>query len=95
MPGIFLIPGGHTYGLIKYNDRPFSAEWLSAAFDYNKSPFFQSFLEIKMEPSKNQLRLIPYGIHGQLRWSDIEHSDGVMPALATNSDFAEWTFPLK
>ena len=29
---------------------PFSAEWLSAAFDYNVAPFFQSFIEVRVEP---------------------------------------------
>ena len=28
---------------------PFSAEWLSAAFDYNVAPFFQSFVEVRVE----------------------------------------------
>ena len=38
---------------------PFSAEWLSAAFDYNVAPFFQSFIEVKVEPSANRVRLVP------------------------------------
>jgi uncharacterized membrane protein HdeD (DUF308 family) len=33
---------------------PFTAEWLSAAFDYNVAPFFQSFVEVKVEPSAGQ-----------------------------------------
>lgn len=78
----------------KYNGWPFSAEWLSAAFDYNKSPFFQSFMEIKVEPSKNQVRVLPYGIFGRLKWSDIEKSDGVKPASVADSAYAEWVFPL-
>jgi 3',5'-cyclic AMP phosphodiesterase CpdA len=32
---------------------PFSAEWLSAAFDYNVAPFFQSFVEVRVERSAN------------------------------------------
>ena len=30
---------------------PFSAEYLSALFDYNVAPFFQSFVEVRVEPS--------------------------------------------
>ena len=47
---------------------PFSAEWLSAVFDYNVAPFFQSFVEVRVEPSANRVRLIPYGVHGRLTW---------------------------
>ena len=35
---------------------PFTAEWLSAAFDYNVAPFFQSFVEVKVERSANRVR---------------------------------------
>ena len=80
--------------LKKYNGYPFSAEWLSAAFDYNQAPYFQSFLEIKMEKSKNRIRLIPYGIHGQLRWSDFEYGGMTKPANAQEDSFAEWVLPM-
>jgi len=30
---------------------PFTAEWLSALFDSNEAPFFQSFVEVRAEPS--------------------------------------------
>ena len=44
---------------------PFTAEWLSAMFDYNVAPFFQSFVEVKVEPSANRVRLIPHGVNGR------------------------------
>ena len=78
----------------KYNGYPFSAEWLSAAFDYNQAPYFQSFMEIKVEKSRNRIRLIPYGIHGQLRWSDFEYGGNVKPENATDTDLAEWVLPM-
>ncbi len=34
-----------------YGAWPFSPEWLSAAFDYNVAPFFQSFIEVRIERS--------------------------------------------
>ena len=80
--------------LKKYNGYPFSAEWLSAAFDYNQAPYFQSFMEIKVEPSRNRIRLIPYGIHGQLRWSDMEYGGVGKPAAAHAEDLVEWAFPM-
>ncbi len=73
--------------LKKYNGYPFSAEWLSAAFDYNQAPYFQSFMEIKVEKSRNRVRLIPYGIHGQLRWSDLEYGGKGKPDSASEDDF--------
>jgi uncharacterized membrane protein HdeD (DUF308 family) len=80
--------------LKKYHGYPFSAEWLSAAFDYNQAPYFQSFMEIKVEKSKNRIRLIPYGIFGQLRWSDFECGGKVRPASVGNDDLVEWVFPM-
>ncbi|HET6540911.1 MAG TPA: metallophosphoesterase [Chryseolinea sp.] len=80
--------------LKKYNGYPFSAEWLSAAFDYNQAPYFQSFLEVKMEKSRNRIRLIPYGIHGQLRWSDFEYDGMTKPANADEDSFVEWVLPM-
>lgn len=78
----------------KYNGYPFSAEWLSAAFDYNQSPYFQSFMEIRVEKSMNRIRLIPYGINGQLRWSDFEYGGKVKQENATGKDLAEWILPM-
>lgn len=80
--------------LKKYNGYPFSAEWLSAAFDYNQAPYFQSFMEIKVERSHKRIRLIPYGIHGQLRWSDFETGGNVKPSAASDSDPVEWVLPM-
>lgn len=80
--------------LKKYNGYPFSAEWLSAAFDYNQAPYFQSFMEIKVEKSRNRIRLIPYGIHGQLRWNDLEFGGLGKPASAKDNDLVEWSFSM-
>jgi 3',5'-cyclic AMP phosphodiesterase CpdA len=81
--------------LKKYNGYPFSAEWLSAAFDYNQAPYFQSFMEIEVERSKNRIRLIPYGIHGQLRWSDLEYGGEGKPLSANKNGLAQWVVPLR
>ena len=71
---------------------PFSAEFLSAAFDSNTAPFYQSFMEVRVEPSKQQIRLIPYGVHGQLRYSDLQQSTD---SLKSNENAGvEWTIPM-
>jgi uncharacterized membrane protein HdeD (DUF308 family) len=73
---------------------PFSAEWLSGLFDYNVAPFFQSFFEVRVESSSRSIRLIPYGVHGRLRWRDIAHSPDLR-AVSGGGDFAEWTVPMR
>lgn len=72
---------------------PFSAEWLSAAFDSNTAPFYQSFMEVRVEPEKKHLRLIPYGVLGQLRYSDLQLSAPVSDSNA--NDLVEWIVPME
>jgi uncharacterized membrane protein HdeD (DUF308 family)/3',5'-cyclic AMP phosphodiesterase CpdA len=69
---------------------PFSAEWLSAAFDANVAPFYQSFVEVRVEPSKGRLRLVPYGVHGRLRWGELETSPTLLPPGTSPGSPAEW-----
>src|SRR5262249_493641 len=69
---------------------PFSAEWLSAAFDANVAPFYQSFIEVRVEPTMRRVRLRPYGVHGRLRWGDLEASPAVRPPDARPESPAEW-----
>ncbi len=69
---------------------PFSAEWLSAAFDANVAPFYQSFIEVQVEPTNGLVRLRPYGVHGRLRWRDMEVSAGAVPSDAAPGSPVEW-----
>ena len=78
----------------RYNGWPFSAEWLSAAFDYNKAPFFQSFMEIKVEKSLNRVRLIPYSNNGRLRWSEITATKLLGQNPLQPGEFVEWVIPM-
>jgi hypothetical protein len=74
-----------------YHAWPFSTEYMSALFDYNVAPFFQSFLEVRVERSAKRVRLWPYGVHGRLRWRDL----AVSPTFGGSAnDFAEWILPL-
>jgi uncharacterized membrane protein HdeD (DUF308 family) len=74
---------------------PFTAEWLSALFDSNEAPFFQSFVEVRVEPSSRQVRVLPWGVHGRLRWSDIEASADLRPAGAPAEAPVEWVVPFR
>ncbi len=73
---------------------PSSAEAMSAAFDFNRAPFFQSFFEVRVEGSANRVRLIPYGVHGPLRWRELQCTGHVVPTQAREDDVAEFVLPL-
>jgi hypothetical protein len=79
----------------KFDGWPFSYEWLSGAFDYNVAPFFQSFIEVRVEPSAKRVRFIPYSQHGRLRWSDMTSSPALRPAGSDMQEFVEWSIPLQ
>ncbi|HKQ49823.1 MAG TPA: metallophosphoesterase [Phycisphaerae bacterium] len=74
---------------------PSSPEWLSAAFDYNVAPFFQSFFEIRVEPTANRVQLLPWGVHGRLRWSDLQMSAGLRPPEQSPDALVEWVLPME
>jgi hypothetical protein len=72
---------------------PFTAEWLSALFDSNEAPFFQSFVEIRVEPAARRVRVLPWGVHGRLRWRDLDTSPDLRTSAAAADDLVEWTVP--
>ena len=59
---------------------PFSGYIMSAAFDHNNAPYFQSFVEIQVLNSKDEVRFLPHGANGRLRWRDLENFHALMPA---------------
>jgi hypothetical protein len=74
---------------------PASAEWLSAMFDYNVAPFFQSFVVVTVDPAARQLTFRPWGINGPLTWKDFDRSTPVTaPDVAPDREI-EWvvTYP--
>jgi hypothetical protein len=79
----------------RYHAWPFSAEYLSALFDYNVAPFFQSFVEVRVERSAGRVRLLPYGVHGRLRWRDLSRSAVLSATTGGADDFAEWIVPMR
>jgi uncharacterized membrane protein HdeD (DUF308 family) len=79
----------------RYHAWPFSSEYLSALFDYNVAPFFQSFVEVRVERSAGRVRLWPYGVHGRLRWRDLARSPLLSATTGGADDFAEWIVPMR
>jgi hypothetical protein len=71
-----------------------SAEWLSAAFDANVAPFYQSFIEVRVEPSKVRVRLLPYSAHGRLHWAESRVSPGARPPDARPDSPVEWVMQI-
>jgi len=69
---------------------PSSPEWLSAMFDYNVAPFFQSFVVVTVDPVGRTLTLRPWGIRGPLTWKDFDRSAGAMPSGTSLDQAVEW-----
>ena len=87
MPFLFWLRYLHGY--------PFNDEMVSGAFDFNRAPFFQSFMEVIVERSQKRVRMLLYGVNGQLRWRDIQVGGQVKPADKSDDDFVEFIAPIK
>jgi hypothetical protein len=74
---------------------PFNDEVVSGAFDFNRAPFFQSFVEVNVERSQNRVRVLLWGVNGQLRWRDIQVGGEVKPSDKSDDDFVEFIAPLQ
>ena len=69
---------------------PFSVEALSGIFDFNHAPFFQSFMEVRVERSKRRVVLILNGVDGPLHWRDLQTGGVVHPLAVTPGDPVEF-----
>jgi hypothetical protein len=78
-----------------FHGYPFDSEMVSGAFDFNRAPFFQSFLEVSVERSQKRVRFLLYGVNGQLRWRDIQVGGQVKPADKSDDDFVEFIAPIR
>jgi hypothetical protein len=72
---------------------PFSIEALSAVFDFNRAPFFQSFVEVRVERSAGRIVLATIGVDGPLRWRDLQVGGAVVPAGRGADDPVEFVVP--
>ena len=73
-----------------FNGYPFSSDTLSTAFDLDQSPFLNRFLLVQVDRANKQIRVIPYGVRGRLKWSDFTVLPG-SPHPAQQD--AEWVIP--
>jgi uncharacterized membrane protein HdeD (DUF308 family) len=73
---------------------PFHIESLSGLFDFNHAPFFQSFMEVRVERSKRRVVLVLNGVHGPLQWGDLQTGGTIVPAGATLDDPVEFIVPM-
>ena len=72
---------------------PLTAEAMAGAFFYSRAPYLQSFVEVRVENSKGQVRVIPYGASGRLRWRELETFGAVMPREKAGEDAVEFVVP--
>jgi uncharacterized membrane protein HdeD (DUF308 family)/3',5'-cyclic AMP phosphodiesterase CpdA len=72
---------------------PASVEALSAVFDFNRAPFFQSFVEVRVERSRRRVRLVLHGPDGPLRWRDLAVGGAAVPPGQGPDDAAEIVVP--
>lgn len=71
---------------------PFSVEALSAVFDFNRAPFFQSFVEVRVERSRSRVVFAVIGVDGPLRWRDVQL--GPSPDNAPPDGLVEFVVPM-
>jgi uncharacterized membrane protein HdeD (DUF308 family)/3',5'-cyclic AMP phosphodiesterase CpdA len=69
---------------------PFSVEALSAVFDFNRAPFFQSFVEVRVERSRSRVVFAVIGVDGPLRWRDVQAAGDGRPAGVQDDDVVEF-----
>jgi hypothetical protein len=73
---------------------PFSVEALSAVFDFNRAPFFQSFVEVRVERSRNRVVFAVMGVDGPLRWSDLQAGGWGEPTGLATDGLVEIVVPM-
>src|SRR6476646_7577535 len=78
------------YWIKWFNAWPFSVEAFSGIFDFNRAPFFQSFMEVRIERSKKRVVLILNGVNGPLQWRDLQTGGSVLPPGAQPDDRVEF-----
>ena len=78
----------------RLNAWPSSPEAVASAFDFNRAPFFQSFMEVRVERSAETVRLLLHGANGPPRWRDLQAGGAVFPAGGNLRDPVEFRLPL-
>jgi hypothetical protein len=77
-----------TIWIKRFNAWPIEA--CSGFFDFNYAPFFQSFMEVRVERSRRRVVLVPNRTHGPLQWRDLQTGGTVLPSGGSLDDPAEF-----
>jgi uncharacterized membrane protein HdeD (DUF308 family) len=72
---------------------PLTAESVAGAFLYGQAPYVQSFVEVRVENSRDRVRLIPHGANGPLRWGELETFGALAPTGKAGDDAVEFIVP--
>jgi uncharacterized membrane protein HdeD (DUF308 family) len=73
---------------------PLTAEALAGAFVYGNAPYAQSFVEVRVEKSRDRVCLIAHGANGPLRWREMQ-SFGTLPPTGVGAEEAvEFVIPM-
>ena len=64
-------------------------------FRFQRAPFFQSFVEVRVERSRRRVVLVLNGAHGPLQWRDLQIGGTVVPPGATLDDPVEFIVPME
>jgi uncharacterized membrane protein HdeD (DUF308 family) len=73
---------------------PLTAESVAGAFVYSRAPYLQSFVEVRVENTQKQVRFIPHGASGPLRWRELDTFGAPMPAGKSGEDAVEFVVPM-
>jgi uncharacterized membrane protein HdeD (DUF308 family) len=80
---------------VKYSHAwPLTAEAMAGAFVYSRAPYFQSFIEIQVKGSINEVHLIAHGANGPLHWRDMQTHGTVVPAGKSGDDIVAFVIPM-
>ena len=83
------------YWIKWFNAWPVNVETLSGLFDFNHAPFFQSFVEVRVERSRRRLVLALIGVQGPLHWRDLEIGGTVIPSGTGPEDPVEFVVQMR
>jgi uncharacterized membrane protein HdeD (DUF308 family)/3',5'-cyclic AMP phosphodiesterase CpdA len=73
---------------------PSSPEAVASAFDFNRAPFFQSFMEVRVDGKADTVHFLLHGAHGPVRWDELERVGDVVPLDQKTDSPVDFVLPL-
>ena len=74
---------------------PLSPETLSGMFDFNHAPFFQSFMEVRVEASRSRVVFCLHGVNGPVKWRELHTSGVPIPGQGRPEDAVQFVVPFR